>query len=223
MKSSLVSLGSALFVTVLFAGEPINPADYPNPVRVACVGDSITEGIGLGKRTYPAQLQEMLGDEWKVGNFGVSGRTLLKKGDFPYWEENAYKEALNFAPDVVIIMLGTNDTKPQNFAHREDFAADYAALVKSFQNLASKPKVYVCRPCPVIAPGAFTIHDEGLQYYIRKIDVLAKEMGLGVIDMHQALAGKPKLLPDRVHPDEQGARELAKTAFTALTGKPAPE
>jgi lysophospholipase L1-like esterase len=203
---------------------PVNPADYKAPVKVACIGDSITQGAGAGKgRSYPSQLQELLGDSWKVGNFGVSGRTLLKKGDHPYWNEKAYQNALKFEPDVVVIMLGTNDTKPQNWKFEAEFIPDYQELVKSFTGLATKPRVYVCRPCPVPEPGNFGINETNVKEEIKRLDVMAQEMKLGVIDMHAALVDKPQLLPDRVHPNAEGAGEMAKAAFVALTGKPAPE
>jgi lysophospholipase L1-like esterase len=227
MKSRILSLAAGLLsMSAVLADpmEPIDPAKYKAAVKVACVGDSITQGSGAGPgKSDTAQLQEMLGDKWQVGNFGVSGRTLLKKGDFPYWKEKKYQEAMQFLPDVVIIMLGTNDTKPQNFEHEKEFSDDYAELVNSFQGLASEPKIYVCRPCPVPEPGNFKINDKNLQVYIKKVNALAKEMNLGVIDMHKALEDKPKLLPDRVHPNAEGAGEMAKTAFEALTGKKAPK
>jgi lysophospholipase L1-like esterase len=225
MKPIRFLLAGLLSMAALAAApmDPIKPADYKAPVKVACIGDSITQGSGAAPgRSYPSQLQELLGAEWKVGNFGVSGRTLLKKGDHPYWKEKAYQDALKFDPDVVIIMLGTNDTKPQNWKHEAEFVADYTELVNSFQGLASEPRVYVCRPCPVPDPGNFGINDKNLQEWIKRIDQLAGKMNLGVIDMHKALAGKPELLPDRVHPNTEGAGEMAKAAFTALTGKPAP-
>ena len=206
--------------------KPIDPADFKEAVKVACIGDSITQGSGLpdaAKNAYPGQLQSLLGDKWKVGNFGVSGRTLLKKGDYPYWNEKAYKDALASSPDVVIIMLGTNDTKPQNWKHEAEFAADYAELVKSFQALASKPRIYVCRPCPVPEPGNFGINEKNNQEWIKRIDKMAKEMDLGMIDMHKSLEDKPQLLPDRVHPNVEGAGEMAKAAYKELTGKKAPE
>jgi len=88
-----------LFITGLlnFAGfaQPIDPAHYQSPVKVACIGNSITYGSGIPDRardSYPAQLGRMLGDKWIVKNFGVSGRTMLKKGDFPYWKEVAWTE-----------------------------------------------------------------------------------------------------------------------------------
>lgn len=226
MKAPQLILAALFSINALAAGplDPIKPASYKAPVNVACIGDSITQGSGAAKgQSYPSQLQALLGDQWKVGNFGVSGRTLLKKGDYPYWNENAYQEALKFAPDVVIIMLGTNDTKPQNWKFESEFVADYTELVKSFQTLASKPRVYVCRPCPVPEPGNFGINETAVQEEIKRVDQLAKELHLGVIDMHAALAETPQLLPDRVHPNTEGAGEMAKAAFKSLTGKSAPE
>ncbi len=226
MKTRFLYLAAMLSMNALAAGprDPVKPSDYKAPVRVACIGDSITQGSGAAKgQSYPSQLQAVLGDQWQVGNFGVSGRTLLKMGDHPYWIEKAYQEALTFEPDVVIIMLGTNDTKPQNWQFESEFVADYTELVKSFQALASKPRVYVCRPCPVPEPGNFGINETNVREEIKRLDPLAKELKLGVIDMHAALAGKPQLLPDRVHPNTEGAGEMVKAAFKVLTGKRAPE
>jgi acyl-CoA thioesterase I len=216
-------LATLSLLATLAWSSPIDPADYKHPVRVACVGDSITQGSGTKGNPYPKQLQELLGDKWQVSNFGVSGRTLLRKGDYPYWNEKAYQNALASEPDVVIIKLGTNDTKPQNMKHEAEFLGDYRDLVKSFQELKSKPRVYLCRPVPVIGKGSFNITEENLQKLMSQMDALAKEMKLDVIDMYAALNGKPELIPDRVHPNAIGAHEMARTAYTSLTGKPAPK
>jgi len=226
MKSIRLLIAGLLVSSALAADpmDPIKPSAYKAPVKVACIGDSITQGSGAeGGKSYPSQLQEMLGDKWKVGNFGVSGRTLLRKGDYPYWNEQKYQDALKSEPDVVIIMLGTNDTKPQNWKHEAEFTSDYTDLVKSFQALPSKPRIYVCRPCPVPEPGNFGINEKNLKEWIKRIDKLAKEIDLGLIDMHEALEKKPELLPDRVHPNTEGAAEMAGTAYKALTGKRAPK
>ena len=205
---------------LLLALISLMTARAAEPIKVACVGDSITQGVGAQKgKSYPAQLQGLLGDGYQVGNFGVSARTLLKKGDFPYWNEKKYQDALAMEPAIVVIMLGTNDTKPQNWKFEAEFDADYRELVKSFQSLKSKPKVFVCRPVPVPGNGNYGINEKNIQKEIPRVDALAKELGCGVIDMHAALEKFPEMLPDRVHPNTLGAAEMAKAAAKAIAGK----
>lgn len=198
---------------------PIKLSDFHSPIKVACVGDSITQGSGASKgMSYPSQLQKLLGEKWAVENFGVSGRTLMRSGDNSYWKEAAYQKALKFNPDVVIIMLGTNDTKPQNWSHKGEFETDYRDLVKSFQALESKPRIFLCRPNPVPEPGNYGIKETGIQEQIPIVDKLAAELHTGVIDMHAAFDGKSALMPDHVHPNDEGAGVMAKTAYQVLTG-----
>jgi acyl-CoA thioesterase I len=216
--SFLSFAGSLSFL--LASPEPIDLAHYSAPVRVACVGDSITQGSGAEPgKSYPSQLQAILGGKWQVKNFGVGGRTLLKKGDFPYWKEHAFKDAHDFQPDVVIIMLGTNDTKPQNWVHHDEFYADYKDLVESFKSLPSNPRVFICRPVPVSGQGNYGINETNLAIEIPLIDRIAAEEKVDLIDMHAALLPHPELFPDRVHPNTAGAGIMAQTAAAALTGK----
>ena len=115
-----------LFITIQsFASEPI---------RVACIGNSITYGAFIPNREmncYPAQLQAYLGDGYEVKNFGASGRTILSKGDYPYSETDTYKASLEYQPDIVLIKLGTNDTKPQNWKYKNEFKDNYQTLITS--------------------------------------------------------------------------------------------
>lgn len=224
-KSILAGLlWSASSIGAFAVTGPVNPKSYKAPVRVACVGDSITQGAGADRgMAYPDQLQELLGERWAVKNFGVSGRTLLKNGDYPYWKEGAFKNAQSYNPDVVVIMLGTNDTKPQNWSHKDEYKPDYAEMVKIFRNLPSKPRIFICRPCPVPEPGNYGINEAGVKEEITILDGLAKELDLGVIDIHAALEKTPELLPDRVHPNSKGAGVMAATVYTSLTGSKAPD
>jgi acyl-CoA thioesterase I len=199
---------------------PIRPQDYEGKIRVACVGDSITAGVGAAQgQSYPAQLGALLGDRWEVRNFGVSGSTLLNRGDKPYQKEKAFRAALDYHPQVVIIKLGTNDTKPQNWKFKDQFAADYQDLVRQFAELPSKPRIFVCHPVPVPGKGNFGINEPSLQEAIPLIDAMARETKSGVIDMYGALRDHPELLPDRVHPNTAGATRMAEAAYQVLTGK----
>jgi acyl-CoA thioesterase I len=227
-----MKLPSMLAVAIVSLGLPgaavAQPAPAaPKPVspgRVACVGDSITQGSGTqGDMNYPKQLGNLLGRGWTVGNFGVSGRTLLRKGDHPYWDEPAFAQARAFAPNAVVIMLGTNDTKPQNWAKNRDFETDYTDLVKTFQNLPGKPRVYICLPPPIIEPNKFNILKRNLQREIPVIKQVARKTNADLIDNYSALKPHPGMLPDGVHPDNDGARILAETVYSALTGTPAPD
>lgn len=202
--------------------QTVNSSNNSTPIKVACIGNSITYGSGISDRprdSYPSQLARMLGEKWEVRNFGVGGRTLLKKGDFPFWNEEAYAQAKAFLPDVVIIKLGTNDTKPQNWKFKDEFETDYKKLIASFQSLESKPRIFICHPVPVIGNGAWGINEAGIQEQMPILDKLAKEMSVGIIDMYAALKDKPELIPDKVHPNAEGAAEMAKAAHAVLTGK----
>ena len=132
----LLGIALILSATTAWAAEG-------DKIRVACVGDSITAG------GYPALLGKELGPKYEVKNFGVSGTTLLKAGDHPYWNTEHFGKVAEFEPKIVVIMLGTNDTKPQNWKHSEHFADDLRALIQHYAGLKSKPTVYVCRPVPV--------------------------------------------------------------------------
>jgi lysophospholipase L1-like esterase len=227
LKTYVVALLGVFFTgSLAFGADPMAPIDtskYEGKIKVACVGDSITQGAGTKGNPYPKQLQAMLGDKWEVGNFGVSGRTLMDKGDHPYSKEKKYQMALEMKPDVVIIMLGTNDTKPQNWKFKDEFEADYKKLIKSFQDLESKPRIYICRACPVIGNGSFKITEAGIQEQIPIVNKIAKEMDLGIIDMYAALKDTPELIPDKVHPNAEGGGKMAAAAAAVLTGKKAEE
>jgi lysophospholipase L1-like esterase len=191
----------------------------PGPVRVACVGDSITFGAGVqGRETnsYPAALGRMLGPKFEVRNFGRSGATLLKRGDLPYWTTREFADATSFAPDVVILKLGTNDSKPPNWAHRDEFATDARALIEYFRALPSRPWVYVCLPVPVYQDkwgiNEATVAGQIIPELLR----VAQEARVPVIDLHSALGQRSNVFPDGVHPNAVGASYLAQAVYYAI-------
>lgn len=212
----------SLLTVVIVSGLITRAAEEAAPVRVACVGDSITFGHGVADRArncYPAVLGQLLGAKYVTKNFGNSGATLLKKGDRPYWGLAEFKQAGEDAPGIVVIKLGTNDSKPQNWKHKEDFAADLAAMVDHFAALPSKPKIFLCLPVPVYKTqwgiNEATVAGE----IIPIIKKVAAEKKAGVIDLHAALAGRPELFPDHVHPNAAGAKLIAQAVQAAIAGK----
>lgn len=194
------------------------------PVRVACVGNSITYGTGIEDRehfSYPVQLQQMLGNGYVVGNFGKPGATLLYKGHRPYVEQPEFKEALRFKGDIAVIHLGINDTDPRNWPnYRDEFVKDYLSIMDSLR--AANPKVHfiLARMTPIadrhprFQSGTKQWHDE-IQ---TAIETVAHVSGAELIDFHEPLYPYPNLLPDAIHPNPEGAGILAKTVYGGITG-----
>jgi lysophospholipase L1-like esterase len=194
-------------------------------IRVACVGNSITYGFGIKDRelnSYPAQLGRLLGEAYDVRNFGNNARTLLSKGDLPYVKEQTYRDAIAFSPNYVLIKLGTNDTKPQNWKYNADFVTDLTSLVKSFQALPSKPVVFICYPATVQRNGNWGINDSivvhGVIPYDKKV---AKKCHVRTLDFHKVTAPYPDHFKDNVHPDAFVAGLMAQEAYKAIKGKKA--
>jgi lysophospholipase L1-like esterase len=200
-------------LSLLFAALLICSLSFAqSPIKIAFVGNSITQGPGRDNPdSYPLQVGALLGDAYEVRNFGVSGRTLLKKGDYPYWNEPQFQQVKDFRPDVVVIKLGTNDSKPQNWAHKADFVKDYLDLISEFRaNMPADGKVYVVIPVPVTRVN-FGINPEVMnnEQRLMLFEIIQKS-GSEVIDLYTPLKDKPELLPDGVHPNKEGLTIMAQ-------------
>eukprot|EP01116_Phalansterium_solitarium_P021914 TRINITY_DN7034_c0_g2_i1.p1 TRINITY_DN7034_c0_g2~~TRINITY_DN7034_c0_g2_i1.p1 ORF type:complete len:223 (+),score=45.89 TRINITY_DN7034_c0_g2_i1:215-883(+) len=205
-------------------------------IRISCVGDSITVGVcSSTTHGYPAVLQSLLGDEYEVSNFGVSGTTMLKKGvcgpppdgDCAYWDTATYTAAVNSTPDIVTIMLGTNDAKQFNWVGVQDqgdsFVTDYISMINVFKNLSSNPKIYLMIPPPLYPPFPYNMSSTVInQIFPQMIPKLAAQTNVGVIDVFDALGGanltQPGITCDGCHPVDKGYMEIAATMYKVITG-----
>ena len=200
-------LFSALLLCLAFVTAP------RQQIKVACVGDSITYGSGIKDReqnSYPAQVQQILGKGWEVKNFGVSGATMLKKGDKPYCQQEDWQQSLDFAPDLVVIKLGTNDSKPQNWKYREEYIANYREMISTYRNLPSRPQVMVCLPAPVFETRWGISGEVVDNEIIPALKQMAKAEKVKIINLYKPLSGHPEWFPDKIHPDKNGAAEMAR-------------
>ena len=216
-------------------------APKTDAVRVACIGNSITDGHGIDMATaygYPAMLQKKLGADYWVKNFGVSARTMLNKGDYPYMNEQAWRDALAFQPDIVVIKLGTNDSKPENWQYNAEFRQDLEQMIFTLRpDLAqyasmpakkvkkalakakapAKPRILLCTPIPAFK-STWNINDSVIVNGIIPIQQeVAAKYGLEVIDLHTLYANDgDKMLFDGIHPDDKGAARMADIIAAAL-------
>jgi lysophospholipase L1-like esterase len=207
-----------ILLVLLFSFMAVLSAE---PLRVACVGNSITAGAGISDAVndaYPGQLQKLLGENYVVGNFGNSGRTMLKNGDYPLWVEKEFTNALAMNPNIVIILLGTNDSKPYNWIYKDEYVPDYLAMIDTFKTLPANPQIYICKPPPAFSV-VYDIRDSVITAdIIPMIDQLATLRDVAVIDFYTACADKRSLFPDDIHPNAEGSWEMAKVVYKKLTG-----
>ena len=196
----------------------------PHKVKVACIGNSVTYGYKLpdpSTQSYPALIQQMLGEKYEVKNFGHSGATLLRKGHNPYFKTKEFKEALQFNADVAIIHLGLNDTDPRNWNnYRNEFKSDYAWLIDTLRKSNSKIAIYICLLTPIFNdhPRFRSGTREWFWEIQNTIPSIAQANHTGLIDLHTPLYFHPNLFPDALHPDKEGAAILAKTVYSSITG-----
>ena len=188
---------------------------------VACIGDSITAGANASGPAfyYPAVLGGLMGPGFTVTNYGVSGATMLGPGfgNMPYVSQANFQSSSVAQPNIVVIMLGTNDSKPVNWANKAQFEADTTAMVTHYASLASKPQVYLCLPCPATTNG-FTISGSVIQNEIIPIlRTVAANTNTPLIDVFTAMSGNPALFSDGVHPNDGGYNVLAHAVFNALS------
>lgn len=190
-------------------------------IRVACVGNSITYGSGISNRdknSYPAQLQNMLGDSYDVMNFGHSGATLLKNSSNPYWKTKAYTDALASEPNIVLIKLGTNDSKAPNRPIYKEFESNYEELISSFSRLPSKPRIILLLPLPSFSTDTSQIYDAVIQKnIIPMIRHVAYQNKLEVVNLHSLFIDNPALFPDKIHPSSIGATVIAARLYETIT------
>ncbi|MEG3656766.1 alpha-L-fucosidase [Arenibacter palladensis] len=183
-------------------------------IRIACVGNNITYGAMIENRevnSYPAQLGSILGDNYEVQNLGVSGATLLRKGDLPYWETDAYQKTMDFQPDWVFIELGANDTKPVNRVFLDEYVRDYKDLILSFKELPTHPRVVLLLPVPVFSNDSTSVTAQVLrEKLLPMVREVAYDTGSEIINLYNLLIESPELFPDKVHPSVAGATVIAR-------------
>ena len=219
----MIGLVAALMAYLMFYGPPV-PEAKPGTVRIACVGDSITFGLPfLGNRQYPPMLERMLGsDKYAVRNFGAPGFATQKASDHPYWQHRYFRLSNEFSPNIVIVMLGTNDSKTQNWRGVEKFATDYWALAQHYLSLPGRPRVILMTPpTAFVLPGedqlSFDMNAAAIAAMSESVKQIGAELGLSVIDIHTVTASHPEFFNrDGIHPDKSGVQLIAQTVYDEL-------
>lgn len=220
-------LGSSLFFRrafVALVAACAAAAPLRAQVKIFADGDSITYGAGSSDgmtKSYAPVLAGLLGGGYTVQRDGVSGATLLKKGTPSYFNTQGVVNTMQANPDIITILLGTNDSKPGNWIYRDEFVADYLSLIDTYRGLPSRPDVYPCLPPPAQELSGDIRGSVIANEVIPRILEAARQRGLAVIDLHTPfLDTVGSLFPDGIHPNDEGHRIIANRIRDAiLSGK----
>ena len=189
-------------------------------IRVTCVGASITAGAFIQDKkhdSFPGQLQGLLGDNYKVTNYGVGGCTMLKNGDSPYWNMREYQQALQSKPDIVFIDLGGNDSKLINRKFLHEINQDCQDMIDVFRTLPSHPRVIVMLPVVSFVTDTSGIWDDVIVHrVIPGLRQAAYEKNTEVLNMHPLLINHEELMPDKIHPNIEGAAIIANRLYESV-------
>ena len=217
MKRTTLMLCALLCTAILFASKN-------KPIRVSCIGNSITYGTGLQQPelySYPTQLQQLLGEDYEVGRFGKPGATLLRRAFRPYFAQQEFQQAMDFHGDIAVIHLGINDTDPRAWPnYRDEFITDYSALIDSVRKSNPKCRILIARLTPLsdrhhrFLSGTRDWHREITQ----AIEQIAHRKECELIDFYEPLHHRPELFPDAVHPNKEGYGIMAGVVYSAITG-----
>ncbi len=217
----------SVICTNLFARQ--FPSDT---VRIACVGNSITQGARLADPahdSYPAILQKKF-DRSRVAvkNFGLGGATIIRFGRTNIWRK--LDSIRSYLPQIVILKIGTNETvstRVHHWEHINDFEKDYYDFLAQLKSLPSHPIIYICSPIDM-ALKTDSLSKERLQdlterrprlWNLRKrIKRIARVSNVHFIDLTPKFKGKPELFTpgDGVHPNKAGYNFLAELIFKKI-------
>ena len=214
--------------TYVFASDMTYEGKYEF-IRIGCIGDSITQGIGVDsvKHAYPAQLERWLWKDAIVYNFGNSGKTM--RDAIPNWfhesymstgtYENALMRASNI--DIFTVMLGTNDSNrvwQNGTAWKDEDTANFkSSCEKLFLSLKEKNSAveFVIMNCPAYFGNQSFGSAKVRSIQSELVDEMnAKGYKTSFFDMYTVT--KPfgdnisKYCPDALHPNAEGHTIMAQ-------------
>lgn len=202
----------AVFLTLTTACK--KEETTPGTIRIGALGDSITRGVS--EANYPDELKKLIPDNYEVSNYGVAATCLVQNCFNPIWDTDRFANLLTDQPDIITIMMGTNDGNPTNSdSIRANFEKDYRTMIDLFQTFPNDPRIVLCYPPPVYAQS-MRIDSLIRTELIPIIDRIAEDYQLDVADTYYQVDDYPEHYPDNLHPDKGGVETLAKIIAEAL-------
>ena len=218
--ASLVLIGQAQRVDVQLDADGIMRVGAP--INIVTIGNSITDGYSNTSRywAWPEQMNRLIGSDYQVLNYAVSGTTMGQKASASFRKTSSYPKAVAANPDILVIAHGTNDADPWRWDQwGGEFKDDYLSMVASFRQEGRNPILYC-----TLAPPLFSDRKAKQNQYIEeklipKQKEVAAELGAPTIDFHTDFVGKAEFFPDNVHPSDPCAAAMAEIAKKVIISR----
>lgn len=214
-------------IVLIFWNLMQNTADQQK-LRVACVGDELTFGTDVEDREdncYPVQLQkymEKAEKKYRIGNFGVEGAAVQKKSKKPYTKEERYESGTEYKANLVVIMLGTNDTTEENWTDIDTFQKDYQSLIKNYQDLKSSPEVWLVTPPMIQSDGSTEMEERAKRVEEVKdaVETIGEKNKLMVLDLYSYSQEHSEWYQkDGIRLNKDGAKAVADMVGDCIVNK----
>lgn len=113
--------------------------------NLVMLGDSLTYGYGVYKKDSVAVLLQNRFKEFNIINSGVNGDTTREA------IVRLKKDVLDYNPDIVTILFGSNDCAPGEYSYVTvfEFEKNLDTIIKSIYSQNSKAEIILITPPPV--------------------------------------------------------------------------
>ncbi|KAK3257527.1 hypothetical protein CYMTET_33389 [Cymbomonas tetramitiformis] len=203
------------------------------------IGDSITWGQGstsIWRKSYPMLLKAKLGEGYWVGNYGKQSATASRSGDLPMYDQNEFQSSRFVMPNIIVIMLGTNDAKTANW-NQAAYAEGMTTIIQTFLDKESVTSVFVAEPPPVYEDGAYGIQADVVNQmagspvgtgFVADIVKAMDSPRVFLVDVYSKLGGAKNSEQDMfygndttggndgIHPTDLGHAGIFEAVFNAL-------
>lgn len=186
------------------------------PFTVAAIGNSITDGLEVGKaNAYPLLLQHKLREEGflaaDVADEGIPGTTLT------YWNGSVGGVVTDDEAAVVIIELGTNDALPTHYV-ADQVRAEVLAIQQQAYDAGAVP--FFVTP-PGICANGDVIYGAQEQNTLAIAEIMREVVdSKRIIDaskqFHKDANRCTKLMATRNHPNERGHQLITDLAYDRI-------
>ena len=190
-------------------------------ITVACVGDSITEGHGKmadgsendrSVHCYPVYLQRMLGYGYYLHNYGKGGARVTD-----YMLEPHYAKSLKLQPDVVLLMLGTNDASPRTEnrdtqEYRDRYDKCMQTMLEGYRETNADVQVFIMTP-PSSVPKSMEEPVARMAQFNREF---SERNALPLVEIHAVNEAEKWVFNDSIHPQGEVYKRIAEVIYDSI-------